>query len=72
MKTIEVSEDALESVKTMALKLQEERDMLLAALKPFLDGNFTIFGGKVIGIDARLTADDVKFARNAIAKVEQG
>lgn len=33
MKTIEVSESALESLKAMAKKLQEERDMLLAAMK---------------------------------------
>lgn len=38
MKTIEVSESALESLKAMAQKLQEERDMLLVALKNFVDG----------------------------------
>ncbi len=33
MKTIEVSESALESLKAMAQKLQEERDMLLSVIK---------------------------------------
>lgn len=36
MKTIEVSESALESLKSMAQKLQEERDMLFEAVKVIL------------------------------------
>ena len=58
MKTIEVSEDALDSVKAMAQKLQEERDILLAALEHIAE---TSGSSWVQGI-----------ANEAIAKVEQG
>lgn len=37
MNKIEVSESALESLKAMAQKLQEERDMLLSELMFILD-----------------------------------
>jgi len=35
MKTVEVSESALESLKAMVVQLQSERDELLKVLKPF-------------------------------------
>jgi hypothetical protein len=41
---------------------------LLAELRKFVDGEFTYYAGKVIGIDARLTEDDVNRARAAITK----
>ena len=73
IKTIEVSEDALDSVKAMAQKLQEERDMLLAALKDVIKNNDLDEEcgvlGYIKGSEAWRRWDE---ARKAIAKVEQG
>lgn len=57
MKTVEVSESALESLKAMVEKLQSERDELLLICKSVVENG--------IGIS------DVKAMRNAIAKCTQ-
>lgn len=44
-------------------EVEAERDQLRAALRPFVDCNFTYFCGKVLGSDAKLTREDVERAR---------
>lgn len=48
-------------------RVEAERDELRAALRPFVDCNFTYFSGKVLGSDAKLTRNDVNRARAALA-----
>jgi hypothetical protein len=57
VKMIQVSEDALDSVKAMAQKIQEERDMLLAALKKIAGKMNTDAGSIQIALDALIKVE---------------
>jgi hypothetical protein len=69
MNQILVSEDALDSVKKMAHKLQEKRDMLLeAAIKAV---NSCIRLGQQYGSDGFVHNEALAGLSEAIAKVER-
>ena len=71
MKTIEVSESALESLKAMAQKLQEERDMLLAALKDMTERYASLVNSGDAGNWDPEDEDEVRQARFAIASCQE-
>jgi hypothetical protein len=62
MNQILVSEDALDSVKSMAQKLQEERDMLLLELREVYDW--------ALVEKCALRPQEIESIRRVIAKVE--